>query len=293
MRTLVLCSLVLLGLITGARAANSPVAPPVPVTFQLFPTETQLFVDGVPIEWRAGAVELVQGRHRVDALAPPSSGYASRSFVIEARPGMAPVRRALQQLAQLHVQAPLGYQVRIGGQAVAATRESGVVQDVVTALPGGIYRVTAESWRGRRLRANVELHPGRAAEVRLSPPSLVPGAVLAAAGLVGVAIGATFIGLHGTCFDRNTAPLGAPRNCASVYDFGWQTNAENLQPPSLGYLSLAIGAGELIAGTIWFAVNAANHPSLRRREGGALPRLPRLAPLLHPTGGALVMHAQF
>lgn len=272
---------------------------PIRVMVEVLPAGTRVLVDGDPVDARTSVVELVEGKHRVQALAPPDSGYDSLDFEIDVRVGMQPVRRVLPRLAQLRISAPRGYTVRVDNQMMLPGREAGTQQELTVTASPGTHQVTAESWRGRLLKQSALVVPGTAADIRLRPPSLVPGLVLAGVGIVGLAAGGAMVGLHGQCSSPNTAPEGSPRNCESVYDFSWQRDAVPLQPPVAGYLTLGLGGAALIVGTVWFAVNAADHPLLHRRapQAGAARR-PRTAwPVIAPTatahGGALVVQGGF
>ncbi|MCS6914055.1 MAG: PEGA domain-containing protein [Myxococcota bacterium] len=257
---------------------------PVRVQFEILPPGTRVLVDGDPVDARTNVVELTEGRHRVQALAPPESGYDSLDFEIDVHVGMQPIRRVLPRLAQLRIQAPLGYTVRVDNQMMAPGRRVGLQQALTVNTGPGLHIVTAESWRGRLLRASAQLVPGTAADIWLRPPSLVPGLVLAGLGLVGLAGGAAMHGLHGQC---------STTECEFIYDFSWQTEAPQLQPPAAAYLTLSLGAAALVVGSVWFAVNAADHPlfnkKVRLREGARLTA----ASAFMGSAGALVIRGRF
>jgi hypothetical protein len=258
MRAVLLCSLLLCA---APAVAETPAAPPalVPVTIQLLPAGTQVSIDGEPVDIAGGVVQLPEGRHHLLAVAPVESGHDFLEIAFDARPGMRPIRRVLPRLAALRVRAPLGYAVRFDEQLVGPGRPVGDEQELTVRTSAGVHRVTAESERGRVLRARAELWPGRIAEVRLGQPSIVPGLVIALHGLAAVGAGALLLGLHGQC----SSP-GGPEACTSIYDFSLQPNAPTVQPPLMGYITLGLGGAALAAGTIWLAVNAAHRPRPRR-----------------------------
>lgn len=267
---------------TGARLAIKLQQQPVSVRFEWAPEGARLLVDGDPIDGKGAAVvDLLEGKHRVQLLPPKDSEYDARDVDVQVRFGMDAVRILPVKRAELRVQAPSGYALRIDGNLVQPTRVQGNVQEAVLATSPGSHTVTATSWRGLTRSATISTLPGAPTDVQITPPPLAPGLLLGAAGLLGIAGGAAMIALHGTC----SVP-----DCTLQYDFSWQRDATTQAAPAAGYLTLALSGAALVAGTVWFAYNAANHPAFHRETTKklALRRL-RIFPAVAPDGGALVV----
>lgn len=264
---------------------------PISVKLEWSPPEARLLVDGEPVEARGSAVlDLLEGKRRVQVLAPAGSEYDSLDFDLLVKPGMDVVRKHLPRKGQLRIQSPRGYAVRVDNRLVDLDpgRVSGHVQETVVATKPGPHQVSAVSWRGLVLSTTVQTFSGGQADAVLRPPSLVPGLLLSAAGLVGIAGGATMVALHGQC---------SRPNCTYMYDFSWQTDAPSQQPPTAGILALSLGGAALIAGSIWFGYNAANHPAFHKEEGRRTAAQSRLRALIAPefsrSGGGLVVQGGF
>lgn len=239
---------------------------PVPVQLEWSPPEARILIDGDPVDARNPVVELVEGRHRVQALAPPGSGYASRDLDLDVRVGMPPYRIQLQRQALLRIRAPRGYGVRLDNQIVGTGEDQGKELDLTTPANPGPHTVTAVSWRGRQLTQNTVAVPGNRTEVRIRAPALWPGALLGSAGLLAIVGGAVALPYNNQCIDAPKDPL---TECPNFYATDWQS-----------YTAFGVGGAALLAGAIWFGYNAANHPwfhrSAERRAG--LPSRMSLVP---------------
>jgi hypothetical protein len=262
---------------------------PISVKLEWSPPEARLLVDGEPVEARGSAVlDLLEGKRRVQVLAPAGSEYDSLDFDLLVKPGMDVVRKHLPRKGQLRIQSPRGYAVRVDNRLVDPGKVTGQVQETVVSTKPGPHQVSAVSWRGLTLSTAVQTFSGGQADAVLRPPSLVPGLLLGVAGLVGIAGGATMVALHGQC---------SRPNCTYMYDFSWQTDAPSQQPPTAGILALSLGGAALSAGSIWFGYNAANHPAFHKEEGAraaARSRLrARIAPAFSSSGGGLVVQGGF
>ncbi len=256
---------------------------PVRVPIKWFPPDARVLVDGDPVDARDGVVELVAGKHQVQALASPGSGYDSRQIEIEAVTGMPPLMIVLPRLAQLGIRAPAGYAVRVDNNLLPPGEPvSRNARQNLTMVSPGTHSITATSWRGR-LRGTTGLAvPDRRTDLVLDPPSLAPGIVFMTLGALAIAGGAVALTYDGTCVEDVTAQSPV---CAHLVD---SANAS--------YVTLGVGGAALLTGIIWFAVNAVDHPAFHHEPGprkvASLPRI-TLTPAGGPSGGRLMLEGRF
>lgn len=232
---------------------------PVKLRLDWQPAEAQVLVDGIKVDPRDRTVEVPEGTHHVEALAPRGSPYESWASDIVVKQGMEPLRIALQQLTELRITAPQGYTVSVDNQLLPTSGlpASGYLVETAYPITAGTHTVNAVSWRGLQLTRHVEVLPRASTEVILKPPALVPGLVLMAAGAASLVAGGVLLAYDGHFSD--------PRGLY-VYNF------------TIGSaVALSAGAAGFLAGTIWFAHNAANHPRFHRSDASRSALLePRL-----------------
>lgn len=246
----------------GASLSVQLKAQPVAVKFEWTPENARVLVDGEPVDGRDKVIELSEGPHKVEAIAPRDSPYDSNVFNIDVRIGMEPVRIALQRLTELRIKAPAGYTVSVDSQVIASERLQ--IQDKVaeTALPTtpGPHTITATSWHGYQISRKVEAQARSSTDAVIRPPSLAPGAVLGTLGLLSTLAG-TAVFIVGYTDNICTRP-----DCTTFFN-----------PDLPGGLLVGLGGAVLIAGVSWFGWSAANHPAFHRlpagRKAEASPRL--------------------
>jgi hypothetical protein len=219
---------------------------PVKVKLDWSPPEARVLVDGDPVDPRDRMVELPEGIHHVEALAAPGSPYESTVRDIVVKQGMEPVLIALQRLTELRIQAPQGYTVSVDNQLLptSSLQASGDMVETAYPITAGSHTVNAVSWRGLSLSRRVEVLPRASADAILKPPALAPGLTLMALGAASLVAGGVLLAFDGQPTD--------PRNLL-------------IYKTTLGS-AVALGGGglALLAGTIWFGRNAANHPRFHR-----------------------------
>lgn len=221
---------------------------PVKLRLDWQPPEAQVLVDGIKVDPRDRTVEVPEGTHHVEALAPRGSPYESWASDIVVKQGMDPIRIALQQLTELRITAPQGYSVSVDNQLLSTSGlpASGYLIETAYPITPGTHIVNAVSWRGLQLTRHVEVLPRASTEVILKPPILAPGLVLMAAGAAALVTGGVLLAYDGQFSD--------PRG---LYRYNFTTGAA---------VALSAGAASFLAGTIWFAHNAANHPRFHRTD---------------------------
>lgn len=258
----------------GASVAVQLKAQPVAVKFEWTPPEARVLVDGEDVDSRDKVIEVSEGSHKVEAIAPRGSPYESTVIQIDARIGMEPVRIALQRLTELRIKAPAGYSVSVDSQVIAAERLQVKGQAAETTLPTtpGPHTIAATSWRGYQISHKVEAAARTSTDANIRPPSLAPGAVLGTLGLL-----STVAGIAVYVVGYSDASCTRP-DCAYIF-----------KPDLPGGLLMGLGGAAFIAGISWFSFSAANHPLFHRlpssekdKAGSAahLELLPRRSPRL-------------
>ncbi len=232
---------------------------PVKVKFDWSPPEARVLVDGDPVDVRDRMVELPEGVHHVEALAPRGQPYESTVRDINVKLGMEPVRIALQRLTELRIQAPQGYTVSVDNQLLptSSLQASGDMVETAYPITSGVHTVNAVSWRGLSLSRRVEVLERASTEAILRPPALAPGIALMALGAASLVTGGVLL-----AFD------GKPSDSRGLLQYDFKAGA-----------AVALGGGglALLAGSIWFGRNAANHPRFHRTDSGPTASLsPRL-----------------
>lgn len=247
----------------GASVAVQLKTQPVAVKFEWSPEGTRVLVDGEVIDSRDRVIEVSEGPHKVEAIAPPGLAYESTVFNVDVRVGMDPVRIALQRLTELRVQAPAGYSVSVDSQVLSSdkARIRGRVAELVLPTTPGFHTVTATSWRGYQISQKVEALPRASTDAVITPPSLVPGAVIGTIGLLAT-LGGAAVFIVG-----NTQDICYRPDCTTFF-----------KPDLVGGLLVGLGGAALIAGVGWFGWAASNHPAFHRmpkssREAALAPRL--------------------
>lgn len=205
-------------------------------------------------------MELSEGPHRVEVLAPPGQPYESTVRDIEVRRDMEPVRLLLQRLTALRIEAPRGYSVSVDSQILSGERftERGLAIETSHKTTAGLHSVTATSFRGLRINRLVEVRPNSSADVVIKPPSLLPGALLLTAGLVSVGTGLGLYLLDGRCTDAD---------CLFVTNYA-----------PAGYALMAVGGAAFVSGLIWMSYNASHHPRFYSPPSQRVSILPSFAP---------------
>lgn len=232
---------------------------PVKVKLEWQPPEAQVLVDGIRVDPREHSVELPEGTHHFEALAPRGSPYESWADDIVVKQGMEPLRIALQQLTELRIKAPKGYTVSVDNQLLPTSdlQASSYMVETGYTITAGPHTVSAVSWRGLQLTRRIEVLPRASTNVVLNPPLLAPGLVLMAAGAASLITGGVLL-----AFD------GQPSDNLGLFRYNFTTGAA---------VALSAGAVALLAGTIWFGHNAANHPRFHRADASRTALLrPRL-----------------
>lgn len=239
-----------------------------------------MLVDGDPVDARDGVVELVAGKHQVQALAPPGSGFDSKQLEIEAVAGMQPVMIVLPRLAQLGIQAPEGYVVRVDNNLAPEGEVKGRTQQIVTMVSPGVHNVTATSWRGRLRSGSIQTIADRRVDLELNPPSLAPGLVLGSLGVLAIVGGAVALTYDGNCVESVVAPMVCPHLLDSAV-------------PS--YVAMGVGGAFLVTGIVWFAINAVDHPAFHHGDRPIKKTASRLnlTPAVGPSGGRLMLEGRF
>ena len=270
----------------GATVAVELKTQPVAVKLEWTPESARVLVDGEPVDGKDRTIEVTEGTHRLEAIAPRGSPYESTVFTFDARVGMEPVRIALQRLTEIHIQAPRGYAVSVDGQVVRSDRLTPHGEVIETGVPTtpGAHLVTATSWRGLQRTQRVLAVPRSSTDAILRPPSLAPGAVIGSLGLAAVlAGGALFI--VGYTQDVCTRP-----GCEALF-----------KPDLPGALLLGVGGAALIVGASWFGWSAANHPRFHRDSATAQARMSArspanlltLKPIVSPTFAGILSELRF
>lgn len=263
---------------TGASVSVQLKSQPAPVKFEWSPEGTRVLVDGEVIDSRDKVIEVSEGTHKVEAIAP--RGYESTVFNIEVRVGMEPVRIALQRLTELRIQAPAGYSVSVDSQMLSSegSQIHGRVAELALRTTPGVHTVTATSWRGYQISQRVEALPRTSTDAVITPPSLVPGAVIGTLGLLATLAG-TAVFIVG-----NTQDICYRTDCSTYF-----------KPDLPGGLLVGLGGAALIAGIGWFSWAASNHPAFHRlpkRESALAPRL-SLTPVVSGTFAGVLSELRF
>src|SRR5262249_24911295 len=149
-------------------------------------------------------VELTEGTHHVQAMAPRGAPYDPTVLDIDVKPGMETVFIALQHLTELHIEAPLGYRVSVDSQQLAPGRFTRRDHAMTTTVPStiGEHTVTAVSWHGLTLTQKAAVQPRSRTELVIKPPSLAPGLAIAAVGAGAMIVGGVFLAFNGTCTEE-------------------------------------------------------------------------------------------
>ncbi len=247
---------------TGASVSVQLKTQPVPVKFEWTPEGTRVLVDGEVVDARDKVIEISEGKHKVEAIAPRGSPYESSVSSIEVRVGMEPVRIALQRLTELRISLPAGYVASVDDQVIAAERLQIRGHTAETSVPTtpGPHTITATSWHGYQIVQKVEAHARSSTDMVIKPPSLVPGAVLGGVGLLATLAG-TAVFIAGYTRDICTRP-----DCLTFF-----------KPDLPGGLLVGIGGATLIAGISWFGWSASNHPLFHRMPRSTRASAPRIS----------------
>ena len=245
---------------TGASLQIELQLRPIEVRFEWSPKDAIVRVDNRPVGAAYPVMELSEGPHRVEVLAPPGQPYESIVQDIDVRRDMEPVRLLLQRLTELRVQAPLGYSVSVDSQILPPDRfrAKGLQIETSHKTTPGLHLVSATSFRGLRLSRQVEVRPGSSADAVIHPPALWPGALLATAGLLTAGAGIGLYFYDGRCLDTD---------CLFV---------TNYAPAS--YAMMALGGAAFLSGVIWLGYNAAHHPRFYNPQSQRVTIVPSLAP---------------
>ncbi len=245
---------------TGASLQIELQLRPIEVRFEWSPKEAVVRVDNRPVSAGYPVMELSEGPHRVEVLAPAGQPYESMVQDIEVRRDMEPVRLLLQRLTELRVQAPRGYSVSVDSQILPPERFVQKDQQIETShkTTPGLHLLTATSFRGLRLTRYVEVRPGSSADAVIRPPALWPGALLMTTGLLTAGAGIGLYFFDGRCTDPD---------CFFV---------TNYAPAS--YAMMAVGGAAFVSGLIWLSHNAAHHPRFYSPKSQRVSIVPSLAP---------------
>lgn len=265
---------------TGATVAVQLKTQPVAVKFEWSPEGTRVLVDGEVIDSRDKVIEVSEGTHKVEAIAPRGQGYESTVFNVEVRVGMDPVRIALQRLTELRIQAPAGYSVSVDNQMMSSERAQihGRVAELALPTTPGVHTVTATSWRGYQISQKIEALPRTSTDAVITPPSLVPGAVIGTLGLLATLAG-TAVFIVGT-----TQDICFRADCTTYF-----------KPDLPGGLLVGLGGAALIAGVAWFGWSASNHPAFHRLPKSQSSLAPRLSlrPVVSGTFAGVLSELRF
>lgn len=251
---------------------------PVEVKFEWSPPKARVLVDGEPVDPRSRVLELPEGTHHVEVLAPAGEPYDPLRQDIEVRMGMEPVRLVLQRLTELRVRAPRGYTVSVDNKLLPAEQlhPHGLSVEATVPSTAGAHTVSAVSWRGLQLSHQVEVLPRTTADVRLNPPSLVPGAVIGTVGILSLVAGGVLL-----YFD------GQPTDSRDLFRY------ETLTPAAV---LMGVGGAALLTGAIWFGRSAANHPLFHKpseRKSAAAPSRVSLLPRVGTSYAGVLTSIQF
>jgi len=245
---------------TGASIQVELQLRPIEVRFEWSPKEAIVRVDNRPVSVQYPVMELSEGPHRVEVLAPPGQPYESTVRDIEVRRDMEPVRLLLQRLTALRVEVPLGYTVSVDSQILPAERFTAremVIETTHKTTPG-LHSVTATSFRGLRLTRLVEVRPSSSADAVIRPPAVWPGALLMTAGLLTAGAGVGLYLFDGRCTDAD---------CLFVTNYA-----------PAGYAMMAVGGAAFVSGLIWLGYNASHHPRFYSPPSSRVSILPSLSP---------------
>jgi hypothetical protein len=262
---------------TGATATVALKSQPVAVKFEWTPDGTRVSVDGEPVDSRDKVIEVSEGPHRVEAIAPQGAPFDPMVLNIDVRVGMEPVRIALQRLTELRIQAPAGYSISVDSQVVMSDRIKlrGLVAEAAVTTTPGPHTVAATSWHGHVITQKVEAESSTSTDAVVKPPALAPGAVLGSIGLVAAAAGTA---LFVVGYTRN---ICVDSNCLTV-----------LNPNLPGGLLVGLGGAAFIAGAAWFGWAASNHPRFHHPVAASSPRF-SLLPLLSPSYAGVQSELRF
>jgi hypothetical protein len=249
----------------GAAVAVQLKTQPVAVKFEWTPDGTRVLVDGELVDARDKVIEVSEGSHKVEAIAPRTTPFESTVFNIDVRVGMEPVRIALQRLTELRIQAPAGYTVSVDSTGVspAQLQVRGRVAETTVPTTPGPHTVTATSWHGHQISQKVDAQARTSTDLVIRPPSLAPGIVLGTLGLLGALAGTTVF------IVGYTQDLCTRSDCSTFF-----------KPDLPGGVLLGVGGALLIAGVSWFSWSASNHPLFHRLPSQGQGKGTALAPRL-------------
>jgi len=245
---------------TGASLVVDLQLRPIEVRFEWEPKDAIVRVDNRSVGVQYPVMELSEGSHRVEVLAPPGKPYESMVRDIEVRRDMEPVRLLLQRLTALRVEVPRGYTVSVDSQILPAERftEHGMSIETSHKTTAGLHSVTATSFRGLRLTRLVEVRPNSSADAVIRPPALWPGALLMTAGLLTAGAGVGLYLYDGRCVDQD---------CLFVTNYA-----------PAGYSMMAVGGAAFVSGLIWLGYNAAHNPRFYSPPSQRISILPSVSP---------------
>jgi hypothetical protein len=238
----------------GAAIAVQLKTQPVAVKFEWTPENAQVLVDGEAVDARDKVIEVAEGSHKVEAIAPHGSPFESTVFNIDVRVGMEPVRIALQHLTELRIQAPAGYSVSVDSQLLStpSVEVHDHMSEIAMPTTPGMHTITATSWHGRQISQKVEAEARTRTDAIIKPPSLIPGAVIGGLGFLAALAGTTVF------IVGYTQNICYRPDCLTL-----------LNPDFPGGLLVGLGGAALIAGIGWFSWSAANHPLFHHLPRGA------------------------
>ena len=244
----------------GAAVSVQMKTQPVAVKFEWTPPDARVLVDGEAVDTRDKVIELSEGSHKVETIAPRGSVFESDVRNIEVRVGMDPVRVSLQRLTELRVTIPAGYSLSVDSQGVPADRlqvneHEHTAETAVSTKPGP-HTITATSWRGHQISEKVDAEARTSTDLVMKPPSLVGGAVVGTLGLLATVAGAAVFGVG------YSQDICARSDCSTFF-----------KPDLPGGLLVGLGGAAFLAGVGWFAWSAANHPLFHSLPKPSRPRL--------------------
>jgi hypothetical protein len=245
---------------TGASIQVELQLRPIEVRFEWEPKDAVVRVDNRQVSAGYPVMELSEGPHRVEVLAPPGKPYESTVRDLDVRRDMEPVRLLLQRLTELRIQVPRGYSVSVDNQILPAERftERGLQIETSHKTTPGLHSVSATSFRGLQLTRLVEVRPSSSADAVIRSPALWPGAVLLTAGLLTAGAGVGLYLNDGRCVDQD---------CLFVTNYA-----------PAGYSMMAVGGAAFVSGLIWLGYNASHHPRFYSPSSQRVSILPSFSP---------------
>ena len=226
----------------GSTVQLELVPSPILVRFEWAPAGATLRVDNRPVSVSIPEIELSEGPHRVEVLAPQGQPYESIVRNIEVVRNMEPVRLVLRRLTELHIQAPLGYSVSVDQQILAKElfSEQGLRISTAYKTTPGLHVVTARSFRNLAMTQKVDVRQNTSTEVVFRPPPVWPALLVMAGGLAIIGGGVGVYYQPGPCIDTE---------CFLLRDY---------RP--IGYGLMVAGSATFVSGLVYLAINVASNP---------------------------------